>query len=191
MFLIFDTETTGLPRDKNAPLTDFDNWPRAIQIAWQLHDDKGYLIEAKSHLIIPEGFDVPYEAFKIHGISTEKAANDGIPLNDVLREFEEAVDKSTYLVGHNIEFDINVMGCEFLRKGFAEKLTQKKVIDTVTETIEYCALPGGRGGFKYPKLEELHQKLFGRGFDSAHNAIADVEVSARSFFKLLELGVIR
>lgn len=192
MFLVFDTETTGLPRDKRAPLTDFDNWPRAIQIAWQLHDDKGHLVEAKSHLIIPEGFDVPYEAYKIHGISTEKATKDGIPLNDVLAEFEKAVDQSTYLVGHNIEFDINVMGCEFLRKGFQEKLTQKQVIDTVPETVEYCALPGGRnGGFKYPKLEELHHKLFGHGFDSAHNAIADVEVSARCFFKLMDIGVIR
>ena len=39
MFLIFDTETTGLPKRWNAPLTDSDNWPRCIQIAWQLHDN--------------------------------------------------------------------------------------------------------------------------------------------------------
>lgn len=192
MFLVFDTETTGLPRSHKAPLTDFENWPRAIQIAWQLHDEKGHLIEAKSHLIQPEGFDIPFEAFKIHGISTEKAKKDGIPLQEVLTEFQAAVDQSKYLVGHNIEFDINVMGCEYLRKGFEEKLTPKDVIDTVPETVEYVAIPGGKGGgFKYPKLEELHQKLFGKGFDDAHNAIADVEVSARAFFKCVELGVIK
>lgn len=192
MFLIFDTETTGLPRDYNAPLTDLDNWPRAVQIAWQLHDDKGYLVEAKSHLIIPEGFDVPLKAYQIHGISTEKATKDGIPLVDVLREFREAVDKADYLVGHNIGFDVNVMGAEFLRKGFEEKLTPKKILDTLTESINYCAIPGGKGGgFKYPKLEELHQKLFGKGFGDAHNAIADVEVTGRCFFKLVDNGIIR
>ncbi len=191
MYLVFDTETTGLPRNFKAPLTNFDNWPRVIQIAWQLHDEKGHLIEAKSHLINPEGFDIPFEAFKIHGISTEKAKKDGIALTDVLTEFQGAVDKCTYLVGHNIEFDINVMGCEYLRKDFEEKLTPKKIIDTVRETTEYVAIKGGRGGFKYPKLEELHKKLFGKGFDAAHNAIADVEVTARCFFKAADLGVIK
>ncbi|MFX3625854.1 MAG: DNA polymerase III subunit alpha [bacterium] len=192
MYLVFDTETTGLPRNYKAPLTDFDNWPRVIQIAWQLHDEKGHLVEAKSHLINPEGFDIPYESFKIHGISTEKAKKDGIALVDVLEEFQQAVDKSTYLVGHNIEFDINVMGCEYLRKDFEEKLTAKNIIDTVPETVDYVAIPGGKGGgFKYPKLEELHRKLFGHDFDSAHNAIADVEVTARCFFKAADLGVIK
>jgi DNA polymerase-3 subunit alpha len=40
MFLIYDTETTGLPKNYNAPLTDSDNWPRLVQLAWQLHDAK-------------------------------------------------------------------------------------------------------------------------------------------------------
>ena len=43
MFLIFDTETTGLPKKWNSPLTDFDNWPRAVQIAWQIHAEDGKL----------------------------------------------------------------------------------------------------------------------------------------------------
>ena len=70
MYIIFDTETTGLPRNWNAPITDTDNWPRVIQIAWQLHNDMGELIESKDFLITPEGFDIPYDAEQIHGIST-------------------------------------------------------------------------------------------------------------------------
>ena len=27
MYLIFDTETTGLPKNFKAPITDTDNWP--------------------------------------------------------------------------------------------------------------------------------------------------------------------
>ena len=90
MFLIFDTETTGLPRDWNAPLTDLDNWPRAIQIAWQLHDELGNLVEAKDFLIRPDGFDIPYDAERTHGISTELAAEQGEALEDGIAEFNEA-----------------------------------------------------------------------------------------------------
>ena len=45
MYLIFDTETTGLPKKFNVPISDLDNWPRCVQIAWQLHDYDGSLIE--------------------------------------------------------------------------------------------------------------------------------------------------
>ena len=72
MYLIFDTETTGLPKDYNAPHTNLDNWPRLVQIAWQLHDNHGKLINAQNLIVKPEGFTIPFNAEKIHGISTEK-----------------------------------------------------------------------------------------------------------------------
>ena len=57
MYLIFDTETTGLPKRFNAPIKDTDNWPRCIQIAWQLHDVDGSLMEHQDFIIKPEGFE--------------------------------------------------------------------------------------------------------------------------------------
>ena len=77
MYLIFDTETTGLPKNWNAPITDVDNWPRCIQIAWQLHDELGNCIEHEDYLVKPDGFNIPYDAEKIHGISTELAEEQG------------------------------------------------------------------------------------------------------------------
>ena len=94
MFLIFDTETTGLPKRWNAPLSDTENWPRCIQIAWQLHDNNGVLIEHEDYLIQPEGFNVPYDAEKIHGISTELASKDGVPLKDVIRKISKSTIKN-------------------------------------------------------------------------------------------------
>ena len=79
MYLIFDTETTGLPKSWNAPITDTDNWPRCIQIAWQLHDALGNLVEHNDFLIQPDGFNIPYDAERIHGISTELAQEQGVP----------------------------------------------------------------------------------------------------------------
>jgi hypothetical protein len=80
MYIIFDTETTGLPKNFNAPYTDTDNWPRCIQLAWQLHDENGVLIEAKDYIIKPNGFDIPFDAERIHGISTELANEIGVEL---------------------------------------------------------------------------------------------------------------
>jgi len=69
MYLIFDTETTGLPKRWDAPISDVDNWPRAVQIAWQLHDDMGAVIEHQDYLIKPEGFNIPFDAFTSEIIS--------------------------------------------------------------------------------------------------------------------------
>ena len=62
MYLVFDTETTGLPKKWNAPLSDSDNWPRCVQLAWQLHDSKGVLISSHSYLIKPDNYNIPYES---------------------------------------------------------------------------------------------------------------------------------
>ena len=191
MFLIFDTETTGLPRDYKAPLTDFDNWPRMVQIAWQIHDFDGQLIDAKNFIVKPEGFTIPYNAEKLHGISTEMALEKGEGLHFVLSEFAKAVSDSEFIIGHNIEFDINIAGSEFLRNDFENILSDKKVVDIMREATNFCALPGGRGGkYKYPKLTELHLKLFGKDFEEAHNASADVVATARCFLELLRIGLI-
>jgi DNA polymerase-3 subunit alpha len=118
MFLIFDTETTGLPRDYNAPITDLDNWPRCVQIAWQLHDETGKLISHNNLIIKPEGFTIPFKAVEVHGISTERALEEGIHLTEAFTSFIEALDQCDFVCGHNIEFDINIVSCEFIRIGY-------------------------------------------------------------------------
>ena len=191
MYLIFDTETTGLPRDWNAPITDLDNWPRAVQIAWQLHDDMGNLVEAKDFLIKPMGFDIPYDAERVHGISTQLAMEEGAYLEDVIAEFNAALDQAHFVVGQNIGFDLKIMGAEFLRVDTPTCMHDLPVLDTCTETTaEMCKIPGGRGGkFKLPTLTELHQFLFNVPFGEAHNATADVEATTRCFFELIRREV--
>ncbi|HEX8270012.1 MAG TPA: DNA polymerase III subunit alpha [Flavobacterium sp.] len=187
MYLIFDTETTGLPKRWDAPITDTANWPRCIQIAWQLHDDMGQLIENQDYLIKPEGFNIPYDAERVHGISTELAAANGVPLKEVLVKFNIALSKAKYIVGQNVGFDINIMGCEFHRLNMEGALANVPVLDTCTETTAtLLQLPGGRGGkFKLPTLTELHQHLFNTPFSEAHNATADVEATTRCFLEML------
>ncbi len=191
MYLIFDTETTGLPKRWDAPISDTDNWPRCIQIAWQLHDAMGNCIEHQDYLVKPDGFNIPYDAEKIHGISTELAEQDGITLEEVLEKFNVALSKTKFVVGQNVGFDVNIMGAEFYRLGVENDLQNLPVLDTCTETTALlCQIPGGRGGkFKLPTLTELHQHLFGVAFGEAHNATADVEATTRCFLELIRKQV--
>ncbi len=191
MYLIFDTETTGLPKRWDAPITDIGNWPRCVQIAWQLHDEMGKLIEHQDYLIQPEGFNIPFDAERIHGISTELAQANGISLVEVLEKFNIALEKANFIVGQNLGFDINIMGCEFHRMGISSPMSTLPVLDTCTEiTASLLQLPGGRGGkFKLPTLTELHSYLFNKPFSEAHNATADVEATTRCFLELIRREV--
>jgi DNA polymerase-3 subunit alpha len=191
MYLIFDTETTGLPKRYDAPISDTDNWPRCVQIAWQLHDNMGKLIEQQDFLVQPDGFNIPYESETIHGISTELAKEQGISIQEILSKFNTVLAKAQFVVGQNVNFDLNIMGCEFFRYQTPTNLQELKVLDTCTETTaELLKLPGGRGGkFKLPTLTELHQYLFGSAFAAAHNATADVEATTRCFLELIKRNV--
>ncbi len=188
MFLIYDTETTGFPRGKNPSHTDLEAYDsaRMVQLAWQLHEFSGKLINRGNYLIKPDGFEIPYSAAKIHGITQERAMRDGVPVLDALEAFAADLARSTYNVGHNISFDLGIVGSEYHRAGLESNLWNIGVIDTKDVSTEYCAIPGGKGGkFKWPTLTELHVKLFGHAFDAAHDAAYDVDATARCFFGLI------
>ena len=191
MYLIFDTETTGLPKKWAAPISDTDNWPRCVQIAWQLHDEMGNLLEHQDYLIQPDGFNIPYDAERIHGISTELAQQQGVSLSEMLDKFNTTLSKAKFIVGQNLGFDVNIMGCEFHRLGIQSPMSSMPILDTCTEvTASLLKLPGGRGGkFKLPTLTELHQYLFNQPFAEAHNATADVEATTRCFLELIRTEV--
>ncbi|UII26541.1 DNA polymerase III subunit alpha [Fulvivirga maritima] len=194
MYIVFDTETTGLPHSYSAPITDLENWPRLVQLAWQLHDEKGNLLSNHNYIVKPEGFTIPYNSEKVHGISTKRALEEGHDLKKVLDIFSEDLDKASIVVGHNIEFDNKIVGTEYVRtsnqpKG--EELQEKEKIDTSEVSKEYCNLRGGIGGkLKSPKLIELHEKLFGVGFGDAHDAAYDVDATAKCFFGLITEKVV-
>jgi len=190
MYLLFDTETTGLPKRYDAPLSDSDNWPRCIQLAWQLHDELGGLVDQGDFLVRPDGFNIPYESEQVHGISTDLALEEGKPLEEVIEVFMKVLSRARFLVGQNVDFDKNIVGAELYRLGIDNPMPEMASLDTCTETTaELCRIPGGRGGrFKLPQLSELYAHLFDEGFVEAHNAAADTEATARCFFELLRRG---
>lgn len=194
MLLFFDTETTGLPKSNSARNHDVDNWPRLVQIAWAICNDDGVKLSKRNRIIKPEGFHIPSGASEIHGITDAIAEEDGIPLGFVLSELLVAVEVADTLVGHGVYFDKSVVGAEYIRRGKEgayEKLKDLPRVCTMQKSTKYCKLPhkNGRKGYKWPKLMELHEKLFGVGFEDAHDAMADISATINCFFELKELKV--
>lgn len=182
MFLTFDTETTGLPKNFKADVSDSDNWPRLVQLAWQLNDETGKLISNNSLIVKPEGFTIPYNSEKVHGISTEKALKEGEDLEGIIQKFEKDVKNSKYVIGHNINFDLKIIGAEHFRLSYNSNLNDKINLDTGQISKKYCNLKGGfGGGLKMPKLIEMYEILFNEKFSDAHDASHDVNATAKCF----------
>lgn len=188
-YLFFDTETTGLPLDHKLPSTDTANWPRLVQVGWILANDEGVELSSGNFIVYPNGFEIPKEASKIHGFTTEIARNNGLPLDSVINLFLKDFKKADCIVGHNVSFDQKVMGAEFIRLGRNDPMFTKRAICTMHGGTEYCQLKGKYGKYKWPKLQELYYKLFGTNFEDAHDAMADIRATARCFWKMKELGI--
>ncbi len=144
MFLVFDTETTGLPKEWKDPSKEefrkdilkgtnknITNWPRMVQLAWQCHDLEGNFLFSKNHVITPDGYTIPEEVVNVHGISTETAIEKGIPLEKALEDFINDVKESKFIIGHNIGFDINIVLNEFLQKEFLLEEANKALSNNI------------------------------------------------------------
>ena len=185
MYLFFDVETNGLPKEWKAPLTNLDNWPQMLQLAYILYDEEGEEIKRNSLYVKPQkGFILQEEASKINKITLEVLREKGQPIKKVLEEFKEVLGKAEQVVAHNIEFDENIVGAEFLRAGMKNELENKNKICTMVNTVELCNIPG-KYGPKWPSLKELHLKLFNEEFEDAHDALVDTEVMAKCFWELI------
>ena len=189
MYLFFDTETTGLPRNWKAPVTDLNNWPRMVQIGWILCDNEGNRVECDDYIVRPENFTIPLESSRVHGITTERAMNEGVSLEKVLNHFNDLVERSSFIVAHNISFDEKIIGAEFLRKDIRSSFNNKRKLCTMKLSTDYCKIPG-RYGYKWPSLSELHIELFGEDFDEAHDASVNINATEKCFWKMKQLGVI-
>lgn len=190
--LFFDTETTGLPTKRNATPDEVDVWPRMTQLAWAIGDADSPP-EARSCLIKPEGFtiDNTSKAVEITGITHERAMAEGIPLQAALEEFQDRVAQADIIAAHNLDFDYGVMGSELIRAGYWNVLEEKPRCCTMRCSTGLCKIPQKNGrGYKWPKLMELHQFLFGQGFDNAHDASADVAAGVKCYWELVRRGVL-
>lgn len=185
IYLIFDTETTGLPRNYKAAVCDVGNWPRLVELSASLVNEDGKTLQTLGALVYPDGFEIPDEASRVSGITTEMAKTAGSPAKDVLEAFGKMARCADYFVCHNLEYDFPVLFAESIRCGVTIP-----VLDgfcTKAQTTELMKIPNTSsygGTYKWPKLKELHTFCFGDEHEGQHRAGGDVEATKNVFFHI-------
>jgi DNA polymerase III epsilon subunit-like protein len=207
-FLVFDTETTGLPSSKIINPDTLNLWPHIVQFSYVIYDTEiNDIIESSDRIVrVKEDINIPEESTKFHGITNEISKNNGINIELILNNFFKHFRNVDVLVGHNVLFDINMIKVELLRLIFTTKsnysedelkiykynlhfLTNYKNIScTLQDSIEFCNIKTlnrfGKTYLKFPKLVELHEKLFESIPNNLHNSFNDILVTLRCFMKL-------
>ncbi len=188
--IFFDTETTGLPKDRNInALLERDNWPDLVSISWIVYDGEKR-VSKESYIIRPQGWSIPEDAAKIHGITNQAANERGESLRDVLRAFTMALRSCNYVVAHNMEFDRNVLHAAYkwrLNADPHEFWPYKAEICTMVLSKDELRLPSKypkpNDLYKMPRLDELYEATFkAKAPAGAHSADRDTEVLAAIFW---------
>lgn len=186
MILVIDTETTGLPPRGKSP-TNGEAWNscRIVQIAWQLYpvtaQSINELVSSACYIIKPKYGDIPVESAKIHGITTERAMQEGVDIMEVISELDKVLPMVTLIVAHNIDFDKNVVASELHRAGAFDMYRRFMVKDM------YCTMrEGTQSGGRWPKLADLYERLHGEKVGEnmrLHSADTDAQICAAIYFK--------
>jgi DNA polymerase III epsilon subunit-like protein len=206
--LVFDTETTGLPKSKIINPDMLNLWPHIVQFSYVIYDTAlNDIVESKDAIVkVKDGITIPEDSIKIHGITNESSQKNGINIEFILNEFFYHLRSVDLLVGHNISFDINMIKVELLRfiyetncnileneaKAYKYNLhfltNYKNISCTMQSSIDLCNIKSinkfGKEYIKFPKLLELHQKLFESTPNNLHNSFNDILVTLRCFMKL-------
>jgi DNA polymerase III epsilon subunit-like protein len=176
-YLIFDVETTGLPR-----LTRFRKYydprqssyydtSRMLSIAWIVLDEAYNVVGKANHIIKPDGFDVPMDSTMIHGITQDYAHENGAAILEVFDDLRGSLEKVHTIVAHNIEFDIHVLKSELHRYAQTDVL---RSLDAKRDM--YCTMHRGKEHFKLqklPKLKELYGMVYDEPMINPHDAFHD------------------
>lgn len=189
MLIFFDTETSGLWNFKAEP--DDDSQPHMVQLAFIVDDLKGNTLQEYNYYIkLPEDIVMEPGAVKAHGITRTTLDAHGISLASAVSAFNKACHKSTDLIAHNIDFDLNVMRAAYIRSYSMEKSEAQYFEDldkfcTMKEGTDVCKLPGRGRNYKWPTLNEAYRILINiEGFEGAHDALNDVRACRDVYYEL-------
>lgn len=192
LILPYDTETTGLPAYKDP--SDAPHQPHIVQIAAALVDTSTRLKTASmSRIVKPDGWVIPDDVIAVHGITNERAMDEGIPEKQALEEFlhmwgyrEGEPHAFIRRLGYNESFDARIIRIAMKRYGYDDTAN---MLWKGGNAI--CAMRRSTNaklmGSKFPKLAEAYLALTGMKMENAHTAMGDVDGVLTVWFGLDDL----
>ena len=180
--IVFDTETTGLSKNDHI-----------VSICWIVYNN-GEETYRYSCIIKPLDYTIPQVAINIHGITNEIANAKGVDILYILHMFNESLGGVDMVIGHNLSFDIRMIKQEMVRHSVKMNTVKfqsctMKMGKPITNIQSFNK--NGKPYVKNPKLIELYQYIFGKGFDGQHNAIEDTIACARCYFNMKGIKMIQ
>ena len=185
--LIFDLETIGFPKYKNAkPFQSYYyDQARIIEIGYVIINPTGEVLKSVNHFVKYDKI-VNIENSFIHGITNDMVMEHGVLIDEVLDELSNDLINVDTIVAHNIEFDYNVLLSEVYRK----YKNFKHLLGLLYSKDLHCTMQIGKKYMtsgKYPKLVELHQLLFDKVWVQTHRALDDVNTCAKCYIEMMKL----
>jgi len=183
--LFIDTETSGLPKDWGKPYAAQENWPFCVQIAWIIYTKDGKEIKQENHFINENDFKISSSAISIHGITRPFLKMYGKSRKEVMKMLSADVIKyDPLIIGHFMEFDYRMTGADFFRSAIENPIKKEMTFCTMLATTYMVKNPA----LKFFRLAELYESLFHIKLHNQHNALADANATAESFFELIKRG---
>lgn len=206
--LFIDTETTGLPEKNRLKRSSFydpemydkyDN-ARMIEFACVLYKynsstkDLNYIKSFSTLICCNDEFEV--KNTEIHGITTEMSKEFGEPIQDTLEYIHDNfIMKCDEIVGHNINFDINILlaeACRIIDSFKPNTRATSKKFNSIYEHIKnkktFCTMTFFKDQFnwpKWPKLQEMYKALYPQtDWNQIHRALDDVQMTIECYKKI-------
>ena len=191
-FLTFDTETTGLPRDRHGKINDSSNWPYIVQLSWILYDDETNRVFKSNDIIkIDDTVEISQESINVHGITRKRCIEEGISIKSAISKFQKAMADAHVIIAHNIEFDKKLMMAECARNKMRHEFYNSKgYYCTMKNSVKLCKIEAisqktGEKYFRYPRLSYLHEFLFNTSPKGTHDALVDILICFRCYYKMV------
>lgn len=184
--LVVDTESSGIPRNWNAPFEQLDKWPNVVQLSWLVYQWDGTLVKQEDHFIANDDYTIEASSRAIHHISDEILKEKGEHRKAVLALLEtDVLQYKPIVVGHFVELDYKLLNVEYCRIG--QKKNPLQNVPLFCTMLGAVALPHLERNNRQLKLTELYHYLFSEEQPFPHNALYDALATARCFFKEREI----
>lgn len=186
-FILFiDTETSGIPKNLNAPYSARNNWPYNVQVAWVIYDRTGHEIKSENHYIKALDFHIDAKSIGVHGLTKEFLIDNGENRSDVFKILSADLEKyKPLMVGHFMQFDFHMLSLGFKRSGLPDLATELPKFCTMKATKIYTR------SLLHPRLlrlDELYRLLFKKNLTHHHNAYWDAKATGECFFEMVKRG---
>ncbi len=181
-YIVLDSETSGIPKSWDAPVSHSASWPHIIQLAWIVFDLKGNALKRECYYLKFTGVEIEEQSLKVHGITAGTLEKNGASKRGVLKRLFKDLDRyQALLISHFVEFDIKLLAVENERLDLRFNLAGVPAFCTMINAQALTRNPART----YPSLGTLYHTYFDEPLEEQHDARQDAAATARCFFEMV------